>query len=59
MNTTGPTNEAVALHLEALKGIKDTVQRREYLAAVERNEGKFFVGFLKDEFAAWWWSEQK
>ena len=59
MNTTGPTNEAMERHLETLKGIKDTQKRREYLEAVERSESKFVAQWLKDEFAAWWWKEQR
>lgn len=59
MNTTGPTNEAMERHLETLKGITDSRQRHAYLEDVERNESKFVAQWLKDEYAAWWWGQQK
>jgi hypothetical protein len=58
MNTT-PSNESLERHMEALKGMRDTQQRREYIDAVQRKEGKFEAAWLKDEFARWWWKEQK
>lgn len=59
MKTEGTANEALSRHLETLKGIRDTQQRRDYIEAVQRNEGKFAANWLKDEFSAWWWKEQK
>lgn len=59
MNITGPANDKLERHLETLKGIRDTQKRREYIEAVERSEGKFSANWLKDEFANWWWSQQK
>lgn len=58
MNTK-PESETHALHLEALKRIPGTQQRREYIETVRRAEGKFDADWLKDEFARWWWKEQK
>ena len=56
---TNPSKESLDRHMEALKGMRDTQQRREYIEAVARSEGKFEASFLKDQFAHWWWQEQK
>jgi len=59
MKTEGTANDTLAAHLENLKGIRDTQQRRDYIERVQVKEGKFVANWLKDEFAAWWWKEQK
>lgn len=56
---THPESESHLRHMEALKRITDTNQRREYIEGVQRAEGRFAASWLKDEFARWWWKEQK
>lgn len=58
MNTHTETETHLA-HMEALKRIRDTQQRREYIDTVRRVEGKFAASWLEDEFSRWWWKEQK
>lgn len=53
MNTK-PESESHERHMEALKRIRDTQQRREYIETVRRAEGKFAASWLEDEFARWW-----
>ncbi len=51
---TDPSKEKLERHMEALKSMRDTQQRREYIEAVARAEGKFEANFLRDAFAQWW-----
>lgn len=59
MNTTGPANESHQRHMDNLKGMRTTQERREYIDAVERTESKFAAKWLKEEFAKWWDSQRK
>jgi hypothetical protein len=37
-----------------LKGISNSKGRAEYIAAVERAEGRFYAKWLREDFAKWW-----
>lgn len=59
MNTTGPANESHQRHMDNLKGMRTTQERREYIDAVERNEGKFAGKWLREDFVLWWTSRTR
>lgn len=48
-----PATEAHIQHIENLKTIPATAERRSYIETVERKEGKFFADWLRDDYAAW------
>ncbi len=41
-------------HMERLRGIRNSVDRRVYLVGVERSQGKKWREALAAEFADWW-----
>jgi hypothetical protein len=59
MKTIGPATEAHERHMEAIKRIASTDDRREYIAAVRRNEGAFAAKWLADDFATWWQAQRQ
>ncbi len=59
MNTKGPSTEAHERHMEAMRRITSTKDRREYIDGVRRNEGAFAAKWLSDDFSAWWASGRK
>lgn len=59
MNTTGPATEAHALHMETMKRLRTRQERAEYVEGVKRAEGAFAAKWLRDDFAAWWSSQQR
>lgn len=54
MNTTGPANEAHALHMDNLKRMTTRQQRSEYIDGVKRTEGAFAAKWLQEDFSVWW-----
>lgn len=59
MNTKGPATEAHERHMEAIKRISTSAGRREYIAQVQRAEGRFAAKWLSDDYAQWWQDQQK
>jgi hypothetical protein len=48
-----PATEAHLKHVENLKTIPGTSDRRAYIETVERKEGRFYADWLRDDYAAW------
>lgn len=53
-----PATEAHVRHMATLKGLRTAQQRQEYIAGVQRAEGRVAADWLREEFANWW-QEQK
>lgn len=64
MNTTGPANKlfkpeflldnALSAHIETMKRLRSTVDRRQYLSDLERIEGKERADYVADRYVQWW-----
>lgn len=64
MNTTGPANKlfnpdflfdnALSAHIENLKRIPGSSDRRAYIEVVERKEGKERADYVKQQYTNWW-----
>ncbi len=49
-----PETDTHNRHMENLRNIRTTADRREYIDGVMRAEGKFSANWLRDDFAAEW-----
>lgn len=49
-----PATEAHERHMSTLKGHRTAKERQEYIAGVQRAEGKVAANWLRDDFAKWW-----
>ena len=47
-------DNALSAHIENLKRIPGSADRRAYLEVVERKEGKERADFVKQQFLKWW-----
>jgi hypothetical protein len=54
MTQATPATDAHEAHMANLKGISNSKGRAEYIAAVERAEGRFYAKWLCEDFAKWW-----
>ena len=56
---TCPATEAHELHMSTLKGHRTAKERQEYIAGVQRAEGKVAANWLRDDFATWWHAQNQ
>lgn len=64
MNTTGPGNKlfnpdflfdkALSAHIETMKRLMGTEARRQYLADLEKSEGKERADYVASRYLQWW-----